>query len=235
MAQSNGEPPAPRQTCAFPSSLPPQLVISWLPVRDVGSALCASAAWQRASAAVFQIIAQSRGLGRERVDVTWSEVVRRSKKRVAVRSPRRHYPQFEDLARALGVFEAWTPKQFNDNSLKLGDVGDFISEVSSPRCAVAFRADRDGVIHLMVREGVLVGYPGELGTVSLTEEQVETLGVPDLKVELEARGVKATVPESGAEVYLKNLLWRVLHRLRYSISVSLDHPLEEWETIRQIL
>ena len=91
------------------------------------------------------------------------------------------------------------------------------------------------MIHLMERRGVLIGFPGELGTVNLTAADVETLGVSDLKVELEARGVKATVPESGAEVYLKNLLWRVLHRLRYSISVSLDHPLEEWETIRQIL
>ena len=51
-----------RPSRTFPSSLPPQLVISWLQVSDVASALCASSIWHGESAAVFQIIAQSRGL-----------------------------------------------------------------------------------------------------------------------------------------------------------------------------
>ena len=62
---------------------------------------------------------------------------------------------------------------------------------------MAFRADRDGVIHIIGRAGVLVGYPGELGTVNLTAADVETLGVSDLNKELAARGVAAptTDPE----------------------------------------
>ena len=166
--------------------------------------------------------------------------MRCSKKRVTVRNPGSRFSQATRFARLLGVLDqGWVVSEPRDGP-DVGDVGDFISEGtcangSSNIRIIAFRADRNGMIHMMERRGVLIGFPGELGTVNLTAADVETLGVSDLKVELEARGVKATVPESGAEVYLKNLLWRVLHRLRYSISVSLDHPLEEWETIRQIL
>jgi len=57
--------------------------------------------------------------------------------------------------------------------------------------------DGDGAIFIFGRAGVLIGYPGELGTVNLTAADVETLGVSDLKKELAARGVAAptTDPE----------------------------------------
>ena len=71
---------------------------------------------------------------------------------------------------------------------------------------MAFRADRDGVIHIIGRAGVLVGYPGELGTVNLTAADVETLGVSDLKKELAARGLKT----SGLKAVLKARLLEAL-------------------------
>ena len=210
MAQksNHAEPPAPRRTGEFPSSLPPQLVISWLPVSDVASALCASSVWHGESAAVFQIIAQSRGLGRERADVPWSEVVRCSKKRVAVVDPGKRFPHATHFARLLGVEHGWVAVPYSappgTGAPDVGYVGDFISEAEyvgphtgTSRLVMAFRADRDGVIHIIGRAGVLVGYPGELGTVNLTAADVETLGVSDLKKELAARGVAAptTDPE----------------------------------------
>ena len=67
---------------------------------------------------------------------------------------------------------------------------------------MAFRADRDGEIHIIGRAGVLVGYPGELGTVNLTAADVETLGVSDLKKELAARGLRTT----GEELQLQTRL-----------------------------
>ena len=67
---------------------------------------------------------------------------------------------------------------------------------------MAFQADRDGVIHIIGRAGVLVGYPGELGTVNLTAADVETLGVSDLKKELAARGLRTT----GGELQLRTRL-----------------------------
>ena len=67
---------------------------------------------------------------------------------------------------------------------------------------MAFRADRDGKIHIIGRIGVLIGYPGELGTVSLTAADVETLGVSDLKKELAARGLRTT----GGELQLRTRL-----------------------------
>ena len=208
MAQSNAEPPAPRRTCAFPSSLPPQLVISWLPVREVASALLVTSSWRGASAAVFQSIAQSRGLGRFRADVPWREVVRCSKKRVAVVDPGKRFPHATHFSRLLGVEDGWVAVPYSappgTGAPDVGDVGDFISEAEyvgphtgTSRLVMAFRADRDGVIHIIGRAGVLVGYPGELGTVNLTAADVETLGVSDLKKELAARGVAAptTDPE----------------------------------------
>ena len=159
MAQSSTESPprSPRRACAFPSTLPPQLVISWLPVSDVASTLCASSVWHGESAAVFQIIAQSRGLGRERADVPWSEVVRRSKKRVAVLNPGKRYPTATDLARALGVLDqGWVPQEYRKRGvIKVGDAGDFISEIELDHSTgfriMAFRADRDGKIHIIAR------------------------------------------------------------------------------------
>ena len=175
-------------------------------MRDVASALCASSVWHRASAGVFQIIAQSRGLGRESADVPWSEVVRCSKKRVTVVYPGKRYssPGAADFARDLGVLDqgwvahAWGTKPM----LEVGEVVDFISEAESPHKIIAFRADRDGMINIISRIGVLIGYPGELGTVNLTAADVETLGVSDLKKELAARGLRTT----GGELQLRTRL-----------------------------
>ena len=209
MAQSNGEPPAPRQTCAFPSSLPPQLVISWLPVREVASALLVTSSWRGASEAVFQSIAQSRGLGRFRADVPWREVVRCSKKRVTVVGPdHRYFPRDEaDLAKEMGLLDqGWVARTPDPH---VGDRGDFICwnertlrTASNCDTILAFRADRDGAIHIISRTGVLIGHPGELGTVNLTAADVETLGVSDLKKELAARGETTT----GGEFQLKTRL-----------------------------
>ena len=215
MAQSNTEPP-PRQTCAFPSSLPPQLVISWLPVRDLASALCASSVWHRASAGVFQIIAQSRGLGRERADIPWREVVRCSKRRVAVLDPGKRYPTSTLFARALGVLDqGWVRDNVVDTSrlrVCIGDVGDFISQIEDPHKIIAFRSDWDGAIHIISRTGVLIGHPGELGTVNLTAADVETLGVSDLKRELAARGATTTGREAGLERRLRARLHEYFER-----------------------
>jgi hypothetical protein len=49
---------------SFPSSLPPQLVITWLPLRDISSALCASSSWRDASEPVFKVVAERNGLTR---------------------------------------------------------------------------------------------------------------------------------------------------------------------------
>ena len=38
---------------SFPSSLPPQLVLAWLPLREVGPALRASTAWRGAAESLF--------------------------------------------------------------------------------------------------------------------------------------------------------------------------------------
>ena len=215
MAQSNAEPPA-HQTCAFPSSLPPQLVISWLPMRDISSALCASSVWHRASAAAFQFIAQSRGLGRERADVPWSEVVRCSKKRVTVVGPdHRYFPRDEaDLAKEMGLLDqGWVARTPDPH---VGDRGDFICwnertlrTASNCDTILAFRADRDGAIHIMERKGVLIGYPGELGTVGLTAEDTKTLGLSDLKKELAARGHDWVFPptERGYREFLIHKLY----------------------------
>ena len=71
---------------------------------------------------------------------------------------------------------------------------------------MAFRADRDGVIHIIGRAGVLVGYPGELGTVNLTAADVETLGVSDLKKEMAARDVTTTAPTTDPELLRTRLI-----------------------------
>ena len=96
----------------------------------------------------------------------------------------------------------------------IGDVGDFISEIEGmvpnrgPTHIIAYRADRDGAIHMIGRTGVLMGYPGELGTVNLTAADLETLGVSDLKKELAARGLSTT----GGELQLRTRLTEYLHR-----------------------
>ena len=51
-----------RQASGMPSSLPPQLVMTWLPIRDVASALRVSKDWCGASEPLFQAIAGRHGL-----------------------------------------------------------------------------------------------------------------------------------------------------------------------------
>ena len=98
----------------------------------------------------------------------------------------------------------------------VGDVGDLISECACERHygnghiqIIAFRADRDGAIHIMERKGVLIGYPGELGTVGLTAEDTKTLGLSDLKKELAARGHDWVFPptERGYREFLIHKLY----------------------------
>ena len=84
-------------------------------------------------------------------------------------------------------------------------VGEIVADephVPNSHARIAFRADRDGAIHIISRTGVLIGHPGELGTVNLTAADVETLGVSDLKKELAARGETTT----GGEFQLKTRL-----------------------------
>ena len=61
--------------------------------------------------------------------------------------------------------------------------------------------DLEEIIH-----GVLIGHPGELGTLNLTAADVGTLGVSDLKKELAARGVRTT----GGELQLRTRLTEYL-------------------------
>ena len=57
----------------MPSSLPPQLVMTWLPIRDVASALRVSKDWDGASEPLFQAIAGRHGL--QRVEPSWRVTV----------------------------------------------------------------------------------------------------------------------------------------------------------------
>ena len=58
---------------SFPRCLPPQFVMSWLPLGDLPCALRVSKAWHGASEALFQIIFRENGLV-DRVG-TWRESV----------------------------------------------------------------------------------------------------------------------------------------------------------------
>ena len=58
----------------MPSCLPPQLVMAWLPIRDVAAALCVSKDWCGASEPLFQAIAARHGRKREE---SWRAAVRR--------------------------------------------------------------------------------------------------------------------------------------------------------------
>ena len=191
---------------SFPSSLPPQLVLAWLPLREVGPALRASTAWRGAAEPLFQLLAQSRNLQRERADIPWSEVVRCSKKRVIVVRPGARFPFDRGLAESLGVYSTWTSGLMtsgSDERLRAGDAGDLISEVEGFQRAVAIRADRNGAVHVIGRSGVLVGFPGELGTATLTASKVDALGVAALRKELAARAVQDT---TGTEAVLRGRL-----------------------------
>ena len=57
----------------MPSSLPPQLVMTWLPIRDVAAALRVSKDWCGASEPLFQAIAGRHGL--RRLDPSWRYTV----------------------------------------------------------------------------------------------------------------------------------------------------------------
>ena len=189
---------------SFPSSLPPQLVLAWLPLREVGPALRASSAWRGAAEPLFQLLAQSRNL--QRADTPWSEVVRRSRKRVVVVRPGARFPFDRGLAERLGVYSTWTSGLMtsgSDERLRAGDAGDLISEVEDSQRAVAIRADRNGAVHVIGRSGVLVGFPGELGTATLTASKVDALGVAELRKELAARAVQDT---TGTEAVLRGRL-----------------------------
>ena len=191
---------------SFPLSLPPQLVLAWLPLREVGPALRASSAWRGAAAPLFQLLAQSRNLQRERADIPWSEVVRCSKKRAIVVRPGARFPFDRGLAERLGVYSTWTSGLMtsgSDERLRAGDAGDLISEVEDSQRAVAIRADRNGAVHVIGRSGVLVGFPGELGTATLTASKVDALGVAELRKELAARAVQDT---TGTEAFLRGRL-----------------------------
>ena len=91
----------------------------------------------------------------------------------------------------------------SDERLRAGDAGDLISEVEGFQRAVAFRADRNGAVHVIGRSGVLVGFPGELGTATLTAPKVDALGVAELRQELAARAVQDT---TGTEAVLRGRL-----------------------------
>jgi hypothetical protein len=58
----------------MPSCLPPQLVMAWLPIRDVAAALRVSKDWCGASEPLFQAIAARHGRKREE---SWRAAVRR--------------------------------------------------------------------------------------------------------------------------------------------------------------
>jgi hypothetical protein len=69
----------------MPSNLPPQLIIAWLPTRDVGAALRVSKDWCAAPEPIFKAIAGRHGLRRvepslmetlQRVEPSWRETVR---------------------------------------------------------------------------------------------------------------------------------------------------------------
>ena len=197
---------------SFPSSLPPQLVLAWLPLREVAPALRASTEWRRAAEPLFQLVAQSRRLRRQRADTPWSEVVRWSRKRVFVVRPGARFMDHGSLAERLGVSRLrWVSglELKPHLRLRIGDRGDVISEVDDATRAVAFRADRNGAVYIIGRSGVLAGLPGELGTAPLTASQVETLGVAELQKELAARGA---VMDTGAEHYTKKGLRAALKR-----------------------
>ena len=190
---------------SFPSSLPPQLVLAWLPLREVGPALRASSAWRGAASPLFRLLAQSRDL-RRRADTPWGEVVRRSRKRAIVVRPGARFPFDRGLAERLGVYSTWTSGLMtsgSDERLRAGDAGELISEVEDSQRAVAIRADRNGAVHVIGRSGVLVGFPGELGTSTLTASKVDALGVAELRRELAARAVQDT---TGTEAVLRGRL-----------------------------
>ena len=66
-------------TAPMPSCLPPQLIIAWLPIRDVGAALCVSKNWSldwcAAAEPIFKAIAGRHGL--QLVLGSWRATVRR--------------------------------------------------------------------------------------------------------------------------------------------------------------
>jgi hypothetical protein len=198
----------------FPSSLPPQLVISWLPLRDVSSALCVSSTWHSTSEAVFQIVAQTRSFVREPANTPWRDVVRFSIKQVIVLTPGQTYTTHDELARALGVYDQGWVSGFADDFTRedepqVDETGDFISEVESPVHAVAFRANRNDRIYILGRRGVVVGYLGEFSSAMPTPAQVERFSVSELKSQLAGRGLSTAGPKATLKQRLLEALREV--------------------------
>ena len=136
--------------------------------------------------------------------------MRCSKKRAIVVRPGARFPFDLGLAERLGVYSTWTSGLMtsgSDERLRAGDAGDLISDVGGSQRdsqrAVAFRADRNGAVHVIGRSGVLVGFPGELGTATLTASKVDALAVAELRKELAARAVQDT---TGTEAVLRGRL-----------------------------
>ena len=73
-------------TAPMPSCLPPQLIIAWLPIRDVGAALRVSKDWCAAPEPIFQAIAVRHGL-RLQVLGSWRATVRRYRGRLGCLEP----------------------------------------------------------------------------------------------------------------------------------------------------
>ena len=145
--------------------------------------------------------------------------MRRSRKRVVVVRPGARFPFDRGLAEDLGVYSTWVSGLLNsgsDERLRAGDAGDLISEVGgsqrASQRAVAIRADRNGAVHVIGRSGVLVGFPGELGTATLTASKVDALGVAELRKELAARAVRDT---TGTEAVLRRRLKAWLRNPRH--------------------
>ena len=137
--------------------------------------------------------------------------MRCSRKRAIVVRPGARFPFDLGLAERLGVYSTWTSGLMtsgSDERLRAGDAGDLISEVGgsqrfASQRAVAIRADRNGAVHVIGRSGVLVGFPGELGTATLTASKVDALAVAELRKELAARAVQDT---TGTEAVLRGRL-----------------------------
>ena len=160
---------------SLPSSLAPQIVMSWLPRRGLASALRVSSTWRGASEPVFHIIAQRHGLSRERADIPWREVVRLAMTRVIVTDGGLLYSRHEGLAKSLGVLHEGWVKGFGsydshdqDDCLRDGDAGEFIAEVNNTHVAdgafihaVAFRLNRNGHIYIVARTGLKIGIHNE--------------------------------------------------------------------------
>ena len=121
---------------SFPSSLPPQLVLSWLPLRAAVSALRVSSAWRGAAEPLNRIIALRLGLTRPRTDIHWRDVVR----------------TLPSWARSLGPFElVWAVPQgprtvtnrYNDQNVHF--LGRAVRVAPNSVASFRIKMDRNGI------------------------------------------------------------------------------------------